>query len=232
MGRKTRTYTTKTVLSKKFKPFKSATERLKQMLGEHIEPCATIYVYGNSGHGKSTFVNEIYQELSKCVKKIYHNNVESGFSRVLQLSIEKLDLQCLVVWADRHSFEEMKTQVSANRCNVFGLDSVDKSKITHAQYLELEKICKKQNKIGIFIGRANGKQHASSTGHDICFDADVKVFVDEGIAYVDGRYGSVPPYVMEGVAAHHAKKKAILKKVKKGELFSEAAAAREEKLSK
>ncbi len=227
MGRKNRTYTTDSLLRMRFKPFRTATDRLKAMLGEHIESSAVVYVYGESGSGKSTFVNELYQALSECVKKMYHNNVESGKSRILQLAVARLDLKCQVVWADRHSFEEMLEQVKKNRCNVVGLDSVDKARMSYEQYLELESLAKKRGKILVLIGRATGRQHSTSIGERICFDADVKVYIAEGVAYVNSRYGAVQPYVMCGVAEHHARMKATLKKVKKGEALSAVAAERQ-----
>jgi len=174
-------------------------ENFRLALGR-IDEGFDIFIYGNSGEGKSSFAAQLLKELSPLGKKL-HILYEEGFSSSVKMNIERNGLQQLenYVLMDNCSFDDLMYLLARkNSPRIVVIDSFQYARFTKPQWLSLkDKYVKgKKKKIFIVISHADGKKPRGSVAIDALYDAQVKVFVRGKIAFIKSRFEGSQNFVI------------------------------------
>lgn len=159
-----------------------------------------IFIYGNSGEGKSSFAAQLLKELSPLGKKL-HILYEEGFSSSVKLNIDRNGLQELpeYVLMDNCTYDDLMYLLSRkNSPRIVVIDSFQYARFTKQQWLALkDKYVKgKKKKIFIIISHADGKKPRGSVAIDALYDAQIKCFVRGKIAFIKSRYEGTQNFVI------------------------------------
>ena len=173
---------------------------LAASLGE-IEWGFDIFIWGNSGDGKSSFANILVKEFSQ-FGKILHVVYEEGHSKSVRMNVERSGIAELARNGqlvngydvlDNCPYDDLVYLLSRKQsAKIIIIDSFQYSRFTKEQWLALKakyvKGKKGQKKIFIVISHAEGRRPRGSVACDCMFDAQIKVFVKNMIAFVKSRY--------------------------------------------
>jgi len=147
------------------------------------------YVYGNSGHGKTSFILMLIKQLSKFGKILFVSYEEGAGSVALQEGIKRLGLlndNKRVVVSTEHVEELEKRLKTMRNRNIVIIDSLDLSGIKRTdQIISLKN--KFKNKLFIYTGWARGKEPASRIGENVLYLANQKIIVEGYRAISRGR---------------------------------------------
>ena len=147
------------------------------------------FIYGNSGHGKTSFLLMLIKQLANFDNIIFVPYEEGNVSVALQNGINRLGLleANKKVLVCTHSLEELEKRLSKRKSpEIVIIDSLDVSEIKRIkQVSELKNRFK--NKTFIFTGWAAGKDPASKIGKDVLYLANQKIFVEGYRAISRGR---------------------------------------------
>ena len=149
------------------------------------------YVYGNSGHGKTSFVLMLIKQLSAFGNILFVSLEEGSASTALQDGINRFGLleanSRVIVCSKRMS--EVKERLGFRKSpDIVIIDSLDASELKRvAQVVELTNCFK--NKLFVFTGWAKGKAPAPAKriGEDVLFLANQKILVEGYRAISRGR---------------------------------------------
>jgi DNA replication protein DnaC len=171
----------------------------KLALGK-IDEGFDIFIFGDSGSGKSSFAAQLLKEFSPLGKKL-HLLYEEGFSSSVRLNIERNGLTELEQYElmDTCSYDDLMYLLSRkNSTRIVVIDSWQYARFTKTEWFALkDKYVKgRKKKIFIIISHADGKKPRGSTAIDALYDAQVKVFVKGKIAFIKSRYESKQNYVV------------------------------------
>lgn len=159
---------------------------------------ARIFIYGNSGNGKSSLIM-ILIELFSRHGKIMYLALEEGHSATTQANINQYlpsDFEGQIQFAD------ITMTVPLLRAHLAKRNSPKIIFIDSVQYLDLDKMGYKslvsqfKNKIFVFVSHADGRKPLGGLARDILYDADVKVFVKSLVAFVSSRFRGGKSYVI------------------------------------
>lgn len=174
-------------------------EPLRKSLGA-IDDAFDIFIYGNSGDGKSSFSGQLIKQLSP-LGRILHLTYEEGHSQTAKLNIIRSGLTELKEYRirDNCSFEELMALLAKRSApKIVVIDSWQYARFTKDQWLTLKDMYVKgrKKKIFIVISHADGKKPRGSSAIDAMYDAQIKVFVKGKIAFVKSRYEGSGNYVI------------------------------------
>ncbi|MDR2148884.1 MAG: ATP-dependent serine protease [Tannerella sp.] len=147
------------------------------------------YIYGDSGHGKTSFILKLIKELAKFDKILFVSYEEGSASTPLQEGISRFGL----LEANRKvsvctkKGKELTERLDSRKCpNIVIVDSLDVSDFKRSeQVVELKNRYK--NKLFIFTGWAKGREPAKRIGEDVLFMANQKIFIEGYRAISRGR---------------------------------------------
>lgn len=179
---------------KKFKLFEFTGDWLasfgKPEKGSHI------LIYGESGHGKTEFCAKLAKYMSTFAKVLYVS-AEQGESSSLQGCFRRNGLTGIrkIALAVDYTFNDLVDECDRKgSAEIIVLDSIDYINMT----LEQQKLLKEEypTKTFVFVSWADGKKPMSKAGVKIEFRADVKIRVENFVAFVRSRYGGNEPYII------------------------------------
>lgn len=93
-------------------------------------------IYGESGHGKSTWSIDFSNYLATNFGKLLYNSSEEGFSYSLQNKLSKYDNENIHI-SQFKRFKELKSEIRANKYNFIVIDSLNDMELTEEQFSEL-----------------------------------------------------------------------------------------------
>jgi len=147
------------------------------------------YIYGASGHGKTSFLLMLIKQLSNFGKVLFESYEEGDRSLSLQEGIKRLGLLGVNnrVQVCLDSSKELKDRLSDARSpKIVVIDSLDVS-----EFRRIEQIVKltgeHPGKLFVFTGWAEGKEPRKNIGKDVLFMANQKIFVEGYRAFSRGR---------------------------------------------
>jgi len=147
------------------------------------------YIWGNSGHGKTTFILMLMKQLANFGKTLFVPYEEGQASESLKNGIRRLGLleANSRVSVCTKSIEELKERLKATKSPDFVIiDSLDVSEFKRVeQVVEIKNSFK--NKLFVFTGWAKGKEPAKRIGENVLFIANQKIWVEGFRALSRGR---------------------------------------------
>jgi DNA replication protein DnaC len=193
----------KQMMQKTFTIIKNLSPKLTEALGE-LEDCFDCIVYGKSGNGKTSFVIQVVKELVMLGKvgKVLYITYEEGHGKTLQDLIKRFGLDELgnnIEFMDHATFDELYTLLNKRQSSkVVVIDSIQYARFTLDQCHQLKErfIKGKKKKIIIYISHCDGSLPKGAVAKSIEYDANIKVFVDKNIAFVNSRFGGKKNFIV------------------------------------
>jgi Cdc6-like AAA superfamily ATPase len=147
------------------------------------------FVYGNSGHGKTSFVLMLIKKLAQSERVLFVSYEEGTSSASLQEGILKFGLLEVEkrAWICTDSLEELEARLSTPRSpDVIVIDSLEHSEIKSVS--QLASLSRKfKNKLFVIVGQAEGNLPVGKLGHDVLHYANQKIRVEGYRALSRGR---------------------------------------------
>ena len=162
----------------------------------HPEQSATIFIYGNSANGKTSFAVQFAKYLST-FERVAYNSLEEGLSRSLMLAFQLAEIgkNDNIIVIDKMPIVELRAYLKKPKSpKIVFIDSF--------QYMNLNAIAFKKlvdefrNKMFVIISHAEGKQPAGRSAKTVHYDADIKIWIEGFKAFPKSRYGGGEPYVI------------------------------------
>lgn len=151
-----------------------------------------IFIWGNSGNGKSSFLAQLTKELCKYHKKILIDSCEEGVGLSFQNNMRRagmLDVKSQVLTVDYEPIDELTERLKKKKsADVVIIDSYPYVGFrSFKQYRDFTQMFK-EKKLLIFTGHARGSKPSTPAQEKVMYDADVKIFVEGYKAYCKGRF--------------------------------------------
>jgi len=147
------------------------------------------FIYGDSGHGKTTFLLMLMRELAKFDKILFLPYEEGEVNKLLQKAIERLGLTAINnrVIVSNETIKEMETRLEKrNSPNIAIIDSLNVSGIKNVK--QVSRLREKfPHKTFIYTGWAEGKLPKGNIGKDVLYYANQKIFIEGYRAFSRGR---------------------------------------------
>jgi predicted ATP-dependent serine protease len=195
----------KQLAQKKYIIIDGLDENLKQSLGEFLEDAFDMIIYGASGNGKSNFTAKIILALCKALKcRCEYVAYEEGHGKTIQDTMINRhnmleELGNAVMVADHYTYQELDKEMSKKKsAKIWVIDSIQDSRLTTEQVAELKQkfVLSRKRKIIIFISWAEGKYPLGSVAKAVEYRANIKIRVENFVAFIKSRYGGKKPYVI------------------------------------
>jgi pantothenate kinase-related protein Tda10 len=156
------------------------------------------FIYGASGHGKTSFVMQLIKKLAEYDKVLYES-YEEGVSENLKKNIKRFGMlqfnKRVIVAID--TMIELKERLAVRKSpKIVIIDSLDISEFTTMK--QINDLAKKYpQKLFIFTGWANGRMPAKKLSNSVLFIANQKIFIEGFRAFSRGRsYGEKDYYTI------------------------------------
>jgi len=157
----------------------------------------SMIIWGLSGKGKTRFFLSLCKELSNH-GLILIDCMEEGKSRTLQVAYQEMgmkDIAGKLILADREPYEYLVHRLKRKKSpKIVIINSVQHMRLTYEQWKELRAMFRK--KCFILISHADGATPSGAAAKEIRYDVDIKVHVENYVAYPVSRYGGNTPYVI------------------------------------
>lgn len=148
-----------------------------------------VFVWGNSGNGKSSAVASLAKALS-AYGPVLFASLEEGYSLSLQNTFKRFGLQdcgSRVQVLESASIEELDERLSRPKSAEFVIvDSFQYLQISYKRYLAFKRA--HRNKLIVFVSHADGKQPEGRAARSVRYDASLKVWVEGYKAFSKGRF--------------------------------------------
>jgi hypothetical protein len=184
------------VLNKKYTCLEGIPDEWQRVIGIPQDNFSMI-IYGNSGNGKSEFVVQLCKMLTQ-YGKVAYNSLEQGDSKTMQdawIRNGMEDVKGKILLIDREHYDELYARLEKKKSpKIVVIDSVQYMNIDYEQYKKLKERFRK--KIFIWISHAEGKNPDAKAAKKIMYDVDIKVWVEQYVAYPRSRYGGSEPYII------------------------------------
>lgn len=164
-------------------------------LGGEWEDCVgtmdrhgVVFVWGNSGNGKSSAVISLCKELARYGKVLYLSK-EEGFSLSFQNALRRFGMtECgkrfQVIDCD---MEELDERLSRKRSPEFVvIDSFQYVQMGYRQYLAFKE--RHPDKLLVLVSHADGKQPSGRAARSVMYDAGLKIWIEGYKAFSKGRF--------------------------------------------
>jgi len=162
------------------------------------ERTGTWLIWGNSGNGKTRFALQLAKYMARLGQKVAVNSLEEGASLSMKNAFEQLNMQEVsrqVILLDKEPLADMIHRLMRRKSpDVIIIDSLQYTGLSYADYKHLRD--KFRNKLFVFISHADGNHPAGRVARSVRFDAFVKIYVQNYIAYPVSRYGGGEPFTI------------------------------------
>ena len=193
------------IYTKKFNtlPFEGA---WKALIGEPELTGAWI-VWGESGHGKTSFALQLAKYFATLGKRVAYDSLEEGASLSMKKAFMRTGMEEVkrkVILLDAEPIDQLIKRLKKRKSpDVVIIDSLQYTGMNYQDTLDLRSMFPK--KLFVYISHADGKKPASRVAVSVRFDAFVKIRVEGYKAFAVSRYGGGKPYTIweEGAADYH-----------------------------
>lgn len=148
-----------------------------------------VFVWGNSGNGKTSAVMSLCKELAVFGKVLYVP-LEEGYSLSIKETLKRFDMQeCGSSFnvVDSCTMEELDERLGKRRAPEFVvIDSFQYMQMSYRDYINFKN--RHPNKLLILVSHADGKQPAGRAAKSIMYDAGLKIWVEGYKAFSKGRF--------------------------------------------
>lgn len=165
-----------------------------------IEANARILVWGGSGQGKTRFVIQLANYLSRFVR-IAYNSLEMGDSMALGEALMQEEAHKNIIILNRENTDQVLTRMKKRKspeCLITDslqyLRDTDGNGLNYKKYIKLSS--ELPDKLLVFVSHADGKEPAGRVAKSIRYDVDVKIYVNGFKAFVTSRYGGGEPLII------------------------------------
>jgi len=166
---------------------------------DHIglpEVVGSWFVYGHSGHGKTSYTTQLARYLTE-FGTVWYNGLEEGDSLSFVNALRRAGMENapspFLLLED--NLEELRLRLSRrNRARFVFIDSLQLFGISFQEYEQL--LADHPETLFIFIGHAEGKKPEGRVGKRIEYLSYVKVWVEGYRATAKTRYGGTEPFVI------------------------------------
>ncbi len=147
------------------------------------------FVYGNTGHGKTSFILQLMKCLASFSKFLFVSYEEGEISAALQDGIKRLGMlevnkKVLVV---TDTIEELEIRLNKKKSHdIILIDSLEYTDFRTIRQIR-SFVLKYPKKLFIFIGQADGNKPMGKLGHDVLHYANQKIWVEGFRAICKGR---------------------------------------------
>lgn len=161
----------------------------KGCLGDEIARHGIVFIWGNSGNGKSSAVMAFAKMLAGIGKVLYVSR-EEGYSLSFQNTLRRFGMQeCGASFQviDKENMESLVERLSKPRSPEFVIiDSVQAMGINSRQYKQLRE--QFRNKLLVLVSQADGKRPLGRSAVSMMYDADLKIWLEGHTAFSKGRF--------------------------------------------
>lgn len=196
----TKKFSMKTLCEHTFERY-ALSEEWERTIGK-AEKGFNAMVWGKSGSGKTTYVLKMCAEFARFGRVLY-NSLEQGFSGALQDNVKSAGIDSSPyknnIMFISCQFDDMLEYIKKSRAKFIVIDSAQymgSNGLTYSQYKKLKEFCKKTHKSIIVISHSAGEHPKGNYAKAIRYDVDIKIYVANGRANADSRYGATLPYVI------------------------------------
>ncbi|MGP1610262.1 MAG: hypothetical protein ACTTGW_01350 [Candidatus Cryptobacteroides sp.] len=148
-----------------------------------------VFVWGNSGNGKTSAVMSLCRELAVFGRVLYIP-LEEGYSLSLQETLRRFGMQeCGTSFqvVDSCTMDELSQRLGKRRAPEFVvIDSFQYMQMSYRQYIAFKNRYPK--KLLILVSHADGRQPAGRAARSVMYDAGLKIWVEGYKAFSKGRY--------------------------------------------
>ncbi|MDR3227748.1 MAG: hypothetical protein LBT56_08780 [Prevotellaceae bacterium] len=154
-----------------------------------IEKTGVVFIWANSGNGKSSFVMQFCKALCKFGNVVY-NSLEEGVSLTMQNTLKRFGMrECnrLFLLIDGENKEDLSERLLRHKSADFVvIDSFQYFQMSYIQYLKFKEL--HSDKMLIFVSHADGKSPAGRAAKSVMFDATLKIWIEGYRAFSKGRF--------------------------------------------
>lgn len=166
-------------------------------LGDEISRRGIVFIWGNSGNGKSSAVMAFARMLSHEGKVLYVSK-EEGYGLSFQNTLRRFGMQergASFQVVDDESVTTLVERLSRPRSPEFVvIDSVQAMGVGSREYKLLKQNLR--NKMLVLVSQADGKRPAGRAAMAMMYDADLKLWVEGHTVFSKGRFiGDTGEYV-------------------------------------
>ena len=148
-----------------------------------------VFVWGNSGNGKTSVVLDLCKRLTAYGKVLYCS-LEEGDSLSFQHALLRSGMgECGKRFniLRKTTIDELDERLSKQRTPEFVvIDSFQYIQMSYRRYIEFKK--KHGNKLIILVSHADGKQAEGRAARSVMYDADLKLWVEGYTVFSKGRF--------------------------------------------
>lgn len=147
------------------------------------------FVYGDSGHGKTTFNMQLAKHLAQ-FEKVEYNTLEEGARASMREAVLENDMAGLPAGRfkvlNRMPIEALKKRLRKPRsARIIFIDSVQYTFMTKKDYKALQKEFPEH--LFIWVSHVQGKRPLGALAIAILYDSDVKIYVEGFKAFSKSR---------------------------------------------
>jgi hypothetical protein len=147
-------------------------------------------IWGDSGHGKTSFVLQLCKYLTK-FGRVAYDTLEQGNSASFAMALKEhrmQDVKGKFIVLDKEPMPELIERLALHKSpDIVVIDSFQYSELTYKEYKRLKDAFR--NKLFIIISHAEGKLPYGKPAKSVRFDADIKIRVEGFRAFPMTRLG-------------------------------------------
>jgi hypothetical protein len=186
------------LMAKKFKRIPFLGQWMKSL--GNPEPNGSWIVWGESGHGKTTFLLMLAKELTK-YGKVAYDTLEEGARLSMQEALRTTEIDTdpsvtkKMIILNRESITELKERLKKKKHPIFVfIDSLQYANLTKVSYMKL--LEEHSDVLFIFISHAEGKQPLGNFAKAVRYHSDIKIRVEGYKAFITSRVGGGEPFTI------------------------------------
>lgn len=163
-----------------------------------IDRTGVVFVWGNSGNGKTTAVMQLCKELAKFGKVLYVS-IEEGTSLSIQNTIRRCHMEeChrRFQLVEDESIEDLSARLEKRKSPDFVvIDSFQYAQLSFREYKSF--VARHRKKLLIFVSHADGRIPAGRPAQRVMYTAGLKLWVEGYKCFSKGRFiGSTGEYTI------------------------------------
>ena len=172
-------------------------------LGEEITRHGMVFIWGNSGNGKSSAVMAFARMLASQGRVLYVSR-EEGYRLSFQNTLRRYRMDSFGAAfqvIDQEDVESLTARLSRPKSQEFVvIDSIQVMGLSWKDYRSLRE--RFPRKMFVLVSQTDGRQPDGRPARRMMFDADLKIWVEGHIAFSKGRFiGETGEYVVWQEAA-------------------------------